>query len=156
MSKQQRFGLVALALVVAVVAFIIARPEGDDEPAGQAATTPAQTETAPAQAGPEEAEAPAQTETTPAKPKPEVTRVRVRGGEPVGGAKEITVKKGDTVRFDVHSDTADEVHVHGYDLLEEVGPGKPARFRFKADIEGIFEVELHHTEALLVELRVEP
>ena len=154
MSKQQRLGLVALAIVVAVVGFIIARPEGDDEPAEQATT--AQTETTTTQAGSEQAEAPAQTVTTPAEPKPEVTRVRVRGGRPVGGAKEITVEKGETVRFDVVSDAADEVHVHGYDLLKEVGPGRVARFRFKADIEGVFEVELHHTETPIVELRVEP
>lgn len=156
MSKQQRLGLVALAIVVAVVGFIIARPEGDDEPAEQAATPAVQTETTPGQATSEEADAPAETETTPAEPKPEVVRVRVRDGEPVGGPKEIRVKKGDTVRFDVHSNTPDEVHVHGYDLLEDVGPGAPARFRFEADIEGIFEVELHSAHTLIVELRVEP
>ena len=60
------------------------------------------------------------------------------------------------VRFKVRSDAADEVHVHGYDVEEEVPAGGVASFSFPADIEGLFEVELHHSEAQIAELRVEP
>jgi hypothetical protein len=60
------------------------------------------------------------------------------------------------VRFTVTSDVAEEVHVHGYDILKEVAPGAPARFRFEATFEGIFEVELERSGEPILELRVEP
>jgi hypothetical protein len=85
-----------------------------------------------------------------------VTRVRVRGGAPVGGVERIRVESGDTVRFTVSADSADEVHVHGYDIERQVGPGKTARFRFPARLEGLFEVELHGSGAEIAELEVRP
>jgi len=144
MSRQQRFGLLALAVVVAVAAFVIARPGDDeDEPADtSAATVPAQTETtAPAATQPAE---------------PAATRIRVEGGQPAGGVEKITVKTGDTVRLTVTSDAPQEIHVHGYDIIDNAGPGSPARFRFDADIEGVFEVELEGPHTQIAELRVEP
>jgi hypothetical protein len=89
-------------------------------------------------------------------PRPEVTTIRVRNGRPVGGVKELEVDKGDVVRFQVTADVSEEVHVHGYDLFEDVRPGRPARFRFEADIDGIFEIELEGTHTHIAELRVEP
>ncbi|MEX2195226.1 MAG: hypothetical protein WD844_08055 [Thermoleophilaceae bacterium] len=153
MSRQQRFGLVALAVAVAVAAFVIASPgDDDDDPADTgAATVPAQTETAPAET------APAETETEPAEPpEPEATRIRVEGGQPVGGLEEITVNTGDTVRLTVTSDGPQQVHVHGYDIIEDAAPDAPARFEFDADIEGVFEVELEGPHTQIAELRVEP
>ena len=64
----------------------------------------------------------------------------------VGGAKDIEVQRGDTVRIVVTEDAEDEIHLHGYDIEREVGPGSPARFRFKADAEGAFEMESHKAE----------
>jgi hypothetical protein len=46
----------------------------------------------------------------------------------------------------VRSDVADEIHLHGYDIEKEAGPGRPARFRFKANLEGQFELESHVAE----------
>jgi hypothetical protein len=161
MSRNQRIGLVAVALVVAVVAFVIARPGGDDDDGDgsqQAAqTTPAQTET-----GPAEETAETQTETEPPPPpEPEVSRIRVRGGTVVGGVQRVQAAKGDTVRILVISDGPDEIHLHGYDIYENTAPGNPARFVFRADIEGIFEIESHVAEdagkdPLLARLVVEP
>lgn len=154
MSSQQRFGLIALAAAVAVAAFLIARP-GDDEdsPATSAATTPAQTETVP----PESAPAPEETVTEEEEPPaPESIRIRVRGGEPVGGVAEVAVSKGDTVRLVVSADSPQQVHVHGYDLFEDAAPGAAARFTFDADLEGVFEVELEGSHVQVAELRVEP
>lgn len=146
MSRQQRFGLVALAVAVAVAAFVIARPgdDDDDEPAATQtapATTPADTQPAEAEAQP---------------PEPEATRVRVEGGQPAGGVEQITVNTGDTVRLTVTSDAPQEVHVHGYDIIESAAPDSPARLRFEADIEGVFEVELEGAHTQIAELRVEP
>ncbi len=49
-----------------------------------------------------------------------------------------------------------EVHVHGYDLEEEVEPGEPAILAFEADVTGRFEIEDHDTGNQLGTLVVEP
>lgn len=88
--------------------------------------------------------------------RPPVATVVVRDGEPVGGVQELEFGAGDTVRFKVRSDVADEIHVHGYDLSEGVTAGGSASFAFPADIEGIFEVELEERGTPIAELRVVP
>ena len=60
--------------------------------------------------------------------------------------QEIEAKKGETVRIVVTSDADDEIHLHGYDITRTPAPGKPGRFSFKADIEGVFEIESHVAE----------
>jgi FtsP/CotA-like multicopper oxidase with cupredoxin domain len=145
-SNKGRLGLVAVAIAVAVAAFVIARPDDDDD--DRQASAPATTEQQ--QTGTEP-----QTTATPP-PEPAVERLRVRGGQPVGGVKELEFEKGDEVRLAVTADAPEHVHVHGYDLFEDVGPGQTARFRFEADIEGIFEIELEDSHEQIAELRVEP
>lgn len=140
MSTPQRIALIVAALVVAVVAFVIAGSGGDDEPQRSSATTSAQTDT-----GKDSAEPQATTEAG-APPEPTVTRIQVRDGAVVGGAKTIDVVTGDTVRIVVSADARDDIHLHGYDIERSVEPGRPARFRFKADAEGAFEIESHVAE----------
>jgi hypothetical protein len=85
-----------------------------------------------------------------------VPTVVIRNGEPVGGIKELEYDAGDEIRFEVHSDVADEVHVHGYDLMQEVPAGGTVSFDFPAEIEGIFEAELEDRKEQILELRVNP
>jgi hypothetical protein len=80
----------------------------------------------------------------------------IRGGEPVGGIQELEYSAGEQVRFEVESDVADEVHVHGYDLMEDVPAGGVVSFDFPAEIEGIFEVELEGRKQQIAELRINP
>lgn len=82
--------------------------------------------------------------------------VVVRDGEPVGGVQELEFSAGDRIRFDVRSDVADEVHVHGYDLMQDVPANGEISFDFPAEIEGIFEVELEGRKEQIAELRVNP
>ena len=56
----------------------------------------------------------------------------------------------------VRSDVADEVHIHGYDLTQDVPAGGSVRFSFAADIEGVFEIELEERKEQIAELRVSP
>ena len=70
--------------------------------------------------------------------------------------EKITVKQGDTVRFRVKPETAQEVHVHGYDQSYEVGAGETKAIAFKAVITGIFEVEFEATGTQIAEITVEP
>jgi plastocyanin len=155
MSRNQRIGLIVAALAVAVIAFVIASPGGDDDGDNRAAqTTPATTTTTGTGTTETQAEAPAP-------PKPEVARIEIRGGEVVGGPAEITAKNGDTVVIVVSADAPDDIHLHGYDIEKKAAPGQPARFRFKATAEGEFELESHVAEdagrnPLVATLIVEP
>lgn len=54
------------------------------------------------------------------------------------------------------SDRPIELHLHGYDLEEEIEPGEPAEISFEADLTGRFEIENHDSEAELGALVVEP
>jgi hypothetical protein len=160
MSRNQRIGLIVAAVVFAAVAFVVASPDDDDDGGGdQAAQT---TPTAPTETQTETEPAEQPHETIPPEPsEPEVTRIRIRGGEVAGGAAEITATKGDVVRIVVSADAPDDIHLHGYDIERQAAPGRPARFEFKADVEGIFEIESHVAEdagkdPLVGKLTVEP
>lgn len=85
-----------------------------------------------------------------------IETITVRDGEPVGGVHELEYDAGEQVRFRVRSDAADEVHIHGYDIEEKVPAGGSVTVSFPADIEGIFEIELHESEQEIAELRVNP
>ena len=71
-------------------------------------------------------------------------RIHYAGGKVSGDTGRVQVRSGEQVRLTVDSDVADEVHVHGYDLMSDVAPGKPATVTFRADTPGVFEVELEH------------
>jgi len=82
--------------------------------------------------------------------------VVVRDAKPVGGVKDVTFKKGGTVDLTVKSDTADEVHFHGYDVHKDVAKGGTAHFKFPAKIDGKFVVELEEHNETLANVTVEP
>jgi hypothetical protein len=84
------------------------------------------------------------------------TTIEVRDAKPVGGVKDITYNKGDTIDLTVKSDTADEVHFHGYDVHKDVAKGGSVRFDFPATIDGQFIVELEEHEQALANVTVEP
>lgn len=85
-----------------------------------------------------------------------VPAIVIRDGEPVGGVKKLEYSAGDQIRFEVTSDVADEVHVHGYDLMQDVPAGGTVSFDFPAEIEGIFEAELEVRKEQIAEIRVNP
>jgi hypothetical protein len=82
--------------------------------------------------------------------------VRVVNAKPEGGVKKLEFKKGDQVNFKVVSDTADEIHVHGYDLMKDVEKGGSVSFSFKGSIDGRFVVELEDHKQQIAELDVTP
>ena len=93
--------------------------------------------------------------TTSATAGPVTIRVLIKGGKPVGGIQRATVKKGQKVAIVVHSDVADEVHVHGYDLHKDVDAGGTVRIAFPATITGVFEAELESRKLQIIEFTVE-
>ena len=89
-------------------------------------------------------------------PAPATPTVRVVYAKPQGGVKKLNFTKGDTIRFRVVSDTADEIHVHGYDLMKDVPAGGSVTFSFKGSIDGRFVVELEDHGEQIAELDVAP
>ena len=80
--------------------------------------------------------------------------VEVVGDDPVGGHQRVQVDLGSVVAVMVTSDTGEEVHVHGYDILRAVSDGHPAHFAFTAEIPGVFEVEFEGSGRLLLQLEI--
>ena len=101
----------------------------------------------------ESAGAPTQYDADPSDAAQTIT-VEVAGGAPVGGHQRVEVDLGSVVALMVTSDTAEEVHVHSYDILRAVSDGHPAHFAFTADIPGVFEVELEGSGRLLLQLEI--
>ena len=98
------------------------------------------------------------TTTTATTPKPEgptVIRITVVDAAAKGGIVRKTVKKGDRVVLVVKSDVTDHIHLHGYDVMRDVAPGKLARLPFKATIPGRFEVELEDRGVPIADITVE-
>lgn len=87
---------------------------------------------------------------------PPVRVITVKDGQPEGGIADLTFNKGDMIDFVVDSDTAAEVHFHGYDVMQDVEAGGKTEFSVPADIDGIFEVELEETAAQIAEITVNP
>jgi heme/copper-type cytochrome/quinol oxidase subunit 2 len=143
-SRTQRLSFLAVAVVIAVVAVIVLTSGGDDEPDTTSATATATATAAPGETG---------------TPTPEATRPPHRPAPPTltpGKVTDLRFKENDIVRFRVRSDVADEVHVHGYDLMKDVEPGQTITFSFPATITGIFEIELENAGEQIAELRVDP
>ena len=153
-SRWARIGILAGAVVVIVVLFVVLGGDGSDDSGTQALITEEPTGESVAGAGAGGAgEPPSEREP---EPEPEDPTIGIRGGEPVDGVAELDYTKGDQARFRVRSDVADEVHVHGYDIIKDVDAGGAVKFDFSADIDGLFEVELEGSHLQIAELRGQP
>ena len=142
--------LIAVAGVAAVVVlFLLLRPRGQD-PTVATSPSPSPSPTATGTPTPTPTPTPAITLAT---PDAREIEVEVEEGR-VEGPNQVSVPQGRRVVITVEADVADEVHVHGYDLFADVSPGNPAVIRFRANVPGIFEVELESSHLLLFQLEV--
>jgi hypothetical protein len=138
----------ALALFGAGIA--LASCGGDDEASPTTDTTTTTTTTTTTQPT-------TTTETTVTEPPgPTVVRIRVVNGAPRGGIVRQTVNQGDRVVIHVTSDVTDHIHLHGYDIMRDVAPGRPARLPFRATVPGRFEVELEDRAVQIADITVQP
>jgi len=143
--------LVVGAVVVLALGFVLAQGAGDKGSGTSAGTTTTTQTAAPAAtqtASTAEPEAPA--------PAPKIPTVVFADGAPKGGVKALSFDKGDTVRFRVRSDVAEEVHVHGFDERADVAAGKTVSFAFAAKFDGAFEVEMERSGAQVASLEIQP
>jgi hypothetical protein len=87
---------------------------------------------------------------------PQTITVEVENAQPVGGIERAKVDEGDNVVLVVHSDVADEIHLHGYNLMQDVAAGGTARIAFVANVPGQFEAELEQRGVQIAEITVTP
>ena len=137
-------GIAAVIAVVAIVVFAVSG--GSDDTSKNAAEQTATPTPTPTAAG--EESTPTATATPTAAPQPPLLQA--------GKVAKLRYTEGETVRFRVVSDKAEEVHVHGYDLKKDLRPGETATMSFKASITGIFEIEFEQSAEQIAELRVDP
>jgi hypothetical protein len=151
MTRKQRLGFLGIAALIAVVAVVVFAT-GPDETAEDADRPAAQQTASPTEAAEQPEASPEETETPTPTPTPRPQPPLLTGDD----VRTIRFTEGETVRFRVRSDTADHIHVHGYDLMKDVEAGKTATMSFKATITGIFEIELEDSHTPIGELRVDP
>jgi hypothetical protein len=144
-----RLLIVGAAIAVAVVLFVVLRPDDGDD------TTPATTPTTTTTPGTTTEREPS-VPPPPRRPAPAVVRITVRDGTPVGGVRRVTVGKGRRVTLVVTSNVADHVHLHGYNVMRDVGPGMPAEISFRATIVGTVEAELEDRHVPLARITTQP
>jgi hypothetical protein len=152
MSQRAKILTLVAAVVVAVGAFIALKP-GDGS--STTATTSAPTSVTTTEPGKPKA-------TTPAE---RVVRrtVTVDSGGPVGGVAEIRANAGERIVITVKSTGySGEVHLHGFDVMRDVAPGKPAVFAVSsaqtssAKGQGSFELELEAIAVQVAKLLISP
>jgi len=146
----------AAAVPVLLAVLLSGCSAGVDEPDTAGAVASASADVATPAPSPSAA-APTAAAVTPApSPTPQVRTIDVAyaGGQVTGTTGREEVRLGEQVVVRVTSDVAEEVHVHGYDLLAEVTAGGTAEIPVSATIPGVFEVEMEESGKALFQLRV--
>ena len=133
-------------LAVVLAAVVVAAGCGDGGDASPPVSTAVETTV--------ETSSPPPPAPTPARPKAVV--VDVDQGRPRGGIQRPQLEQGTKIVLVIRSDLGEAVHVHGYDVERPISPGRPLRIPLTLTIAGRFEVELHHPDALLAVLEVQP
>lgn len=136
----------AALLMASVLLVACGGDQASDEPPPEASTT--STTEASDVTGP--------SSTTATGPEVRTISVSFADGAVAGGARTETVPLDEPVRIEVSGDVEEQVHVHTYDLVDDVAPNDPAVIEFTADIPGVHEVELEGSHLLVLELQVEP
>jgi hypothetical protein len=148
----------AALLAAAVIA--LAACGGTDDDAQASPTTAPTTANAPTGAADEPtspSEPADQSPTAAPEPAPDdaqLVELTVTGGEISGDTGRVEMPLGTDVQLTVTSDTADELHVHGFELTAALPAGETVQLRFVADRAGVFEVELHDARRVLTRLQV--
>ena len=82
--------------------------------------------------------------------------ITVKNAKPEGGIQHIKLKLGGTIHLTIHSDTADEIHIHATDQHKDVAKGGTVTFTIKPPAAGESEIELEHRSQQLAAVTVIP
>ena len=156
----RRAAATALALLLTGCASGSGAGGAPSAPASSAAASPS-----PAEPTPSTGSSPASPVPQPSTPTPSASTpsaptaadatvdIRLSGGK-ADKVQTVRAKAGQLVVIRGTSDTAESLHLHGYDKSLELQPGKPAELSFTADVKGVFEIETHESEQLVAKLAV--
>jgi hypothetical protein len=91
----------------------------------------------------------------------QVFALRIEGGEVADDVRSLRVTQGDSVRLRWTADAPTILHLHGYNIEQEVVPGRVTEIRLEAYATGRFPIEVHGSdhsghEAPLLFLEVYP
>ena len=143
-----RLLVIGLGLAALVGLFLFLRPGSDPEPPATSSPTPTVMSTgSPEPTSTGDDVEPSSTTSL------DAVEFEVEEGR-VEGPGQITVVTGERVSFEVESDIADSVHIHGYDILRGLPADRKVAISFEATIPGVFEVELEDAGVLLTRLAV--
>ena len=78
-----------------------------------------------------------------------VITVKYAGGKVSGNTGRTKIKVGQPVTVSVTSDSKQQVHIHGADILFDVAAGTTASKTFTENAPGIYEIELHPSDFVL-------
>ena len=139
---------VPAALLVALAVLLTGCAAGQEPAAAPALTSSSPSAPAGATSSPAAASPPGPT------PSVRTVAITYAGGEVTGTSGREEVPVGEQVVLRITSDVAEEVHVHGYDLEGVVPAGGSVDIPLTASLPGVFEVELHDSGKVLLQLRV--
>ena len=130
---------------------------GEQEPAGTGgAVTPSTPDASPASPSTEPTQAPAPPSAEPTTPGSDVRtlEVVVADGQVSPPPGQVDLAAGETLRLVITSDSDSEVHAHGFEVSEAVPADTPTTIELTGDAPGVYEVELHHPDLLLLQVAV--
>lgn len=148
----------ALALAALPLALLGCGGSGDSSSTAAASSTSSGTTAAETSTGPSSASTTASTSASPSASTSAETgkrlQITVSGKQvsPAPGTFELRV--GEKLTLTVTSDVANELHVHGFDVEQELKPNRPATLELVGKDQGTFEVETHEPELLLTKITV--
>ena len=148
MITERRAATLAVTALIATASCAAEDPEaGSEEPAAASATVPAPPEVSQTRSGTPE-------ETTAASSEARTIEVTVSDGTVSPPPSQVDLAVGETLRLVVTSQTDGEVHAHGFEVSEPVPAGTPTAIELVGTAPGVYEVELHAPDLLLLQVAV--
>jgi heme/copper-type cytochrome/quinol oxidase subunit 2 len=150
----RRAGYLVVAAAIIGLLYFVVRPGAPTEAPTQSPTSapPARSEAT----NPSVSTLPPAVSSSPASTHANVYDITVQHGRRTSEPGVIKVVQGDVVTLRLNSDTADEFHLHGYNLHANLAPGVPITLEFTAKLSGRFPFELHKSDLELGALEVYP
>jgi plastocyanin len=80
--------------------------------------------------------------------------VTVTGNRVSPAPTTVDLAVGETITLTVTSDHADELHVHGFDIEQQLPAGRPVSVELTGQSPGVYEVETHEPALRLLKIAV--
>ena len=144
----RRAAAFAVTALIATAGCAAGDPEaGTEEPAAASTTAPAPPEALQTASGRPQ-------ETTAASPEARTIEVTVSDGTVSPPPSQVDLAVGDTLRLVVTAQIDGKVHAHGFEVSKPVPAGIPTVIELTGTAPGVYEVEFHDPDLLLLQVAV--